>query len=152
MPYFCDRGKLVRLFTIALFCGAAGPVAHAQTFKILSDQTAFPWTPLILGLDGNFYGAMDGSIYSVSAAGTVTTLNYLQAPWGLVLATDGNFYGTTYTGGLYGNGNIYRITPGGVVTDLHDFQGPEGALPDDAGSSTAPLRTAAPAITERCSR
>jgi uncharacterized repeat protein (TIGR03803 family) len=107
-------------------------MAHAQTFKILSDQIGYPWTPLIQGLDGNFYGAGDGPIFSVSAEGTVATLNYGQAPWGLVLATDGNFYGTNYTGGLYGNGNIYRITPSGVVTDLHDFQGPEGALPYDA--------------------
>jgi uncharacterized repeat protein (TIGR03803 family) len=131
MPYFCDRGKLVRLFMFAL-CGAAISVAHAQSFKILSHQIYFPWTPLIQGLDGNFYGATDASIYSVSPEGKLAMLNFQPAPWGLVLATDGNFYGTNYTNGLYGNGNIYRLTPTGVTTTLHDFHGPEGALPDDA--------------------
>jgi uncharacterized repeat protein (TIGR03803 family) len=31
---------------------------------------------------------------------------------GLVQAEDGNFYGTTYGGGIYGNGTVFRL---GVV-------------------------------------
>jgi uncharacterized repeat protein (TIGR03803 family) len=40
---------------------------------------------------------------------------------GLVLANDGFLYGTTYTGGLAGNGTIFRVSTAGVLTSLHSF-------------------------------
>ena len=83
---------------------------------------------VILGSDGNFYGAggvgVDG-VYKVSpTTHQVTTVfntadysNYLVAP-GLVEGSDGNFYGSTfYLRGLqYLWGAIFQLTPSGQVT------------------------------------
>ena len=39
----------------------------------------------------------------------------------LVQATDGNLYGTTYSGGVSGNGTVFKITPTGTLTTLYRF-------------------------------
>ena len=59
-----------------------------------------------------------GHGFRITSSGTLTTLHSfdntdggdLRA--GLVQAEDGNFYGTTYGGGIYGNGTVFRL---GVV-------------------------------------
>jgi uncharacterized repeat protein (TIGR03803 family) len=88
--------------------------------------------------DGNFYGTTDygtsaytGTIYKITPDGTLTTLytfcsqtacNDGYGPYGgLIRAADGNFYGTTYYGGLNGEGTVYKFTPGGVLTTLYNF-------------------------------
>jgi len=109
---------------------------------------------LILGADGNFYGANSknngtgtgpsGSIYKITPTGTFTTLYTFSAegtngvnadgasPEGrLIQATDGNFYGTTWTGGTYGGGTVFQMTPAGVLTSLYSF----GATGGPAGAS-----------------
>ncbi len=45
---------------------------------------------------------------------------------GLVLGSDGNFYGTTYDGGIHGNGAVFQITPGGTETVIYSFDGSAG--------------------------
>jgi uncharacterized repeat protein (TIGR03803 family) len=94
---------------------------------------------LVLGTDGNFYGAdagptdTSGSIFRITPGGEFTTLYTFSPTTGginsdgatpysrLMQASDGNFYGTTYTGGAYGGGTVYRITPAGVLTSLYSF-------------------------------
>jgi uncharacterized repeat protein (TIGR03803 family) len=94
---------------------------------------------LVLGSDGNFYGAdagptdTSGSIFRITPKGVFTTLHTFSPTTGginsdgatpysrLMQASDGNFYGTTYTGGAYGGGTVYRITPAGVPTLLYSF-------------------------------
>src|SRR5262249_42321718 len=53
---------------------------------------------------------------------------------GLVRDKKGNLYGTTYLGGLSGQGTVFKVTPAGKETVLYSFTG--GA---DGGNPTARL-------------
>jgi len=46
-----------------------------------------------------------------------------------VLGTDRDFYGTTFIGGLYGDGTVFKITSGGALTTLHSFDFRDGSEP-----------------------
>jgi uncharacterized repeat protein (TIGR03803 family) len=106
-----------------------------------------PWGPLVQGKDGDFYGTTlyggnqcsgdtCGTVFKISASGTLTTLhsfagtdgNYPQA--GLVQATDGNLYGTTVAGGASDDGTVFKISASGTLTTLHSFDGTDGGNPD----------------------
>ncbi len=106
---------------------------------------------LIQAMNGNFYGMTSyggadnvGTVFTMTAAGTLTTLHsftgasdggYPQA--GLVQGADGDFYGTTYDGGAhdcgdtgsFGGGTIFKITKSGTLTTLHSFGGVDGCNP-----------------------
>jgi uncharacterized repeat protein (TIGR03803 family) len=104
---------------------------------------------LILGTDGNFYGAnsnggASGSIFKIAPDGTFTTLYSFTAaatngtnadgksPQGkLIQGADGNFYGTTSEGGAYASGTVFQLTPAGVLTSLYSF----GAVGGAAGTA-----------------
>jgi len=128
--------------------GNYGSNTYGTFFKIAKDGTNFTVLhyftgaeagvggPIILGSDGNFYGANTAdafppirSIYKLSPTGQFTLLYQFissdplgNAPSGLVEGTDGNFYGTnpSYFVGpaLYANGAIFQVTPSGTVTDI----------------------------------
>lgn len=109
-----------------------------------------PLSGLVQTTNGTFYGTTagggansGGTVFNISAAGTLTTLYSFCAlenctdgtspQAGLVQATDGNFYGTTYQGGTYrscpgqqGCGTVFTVTPGGALTTLHSFNGTDG--------------------------
>jgi uncharacterized repeat protein (TIGR03803 family) len=104
---------------------------------------------LVLGADGNFYGATalvstPGSVFRITPTGTLTTLYSFSATTGpndtnadgatpegrLVLGSDGNFYGTTAYGGNFGVGTVFKITSAGTLTSLYSF----GAVGSNAGS------------------
>ena len=103
----------------------------------------FPYGPLVLGTDGNFYGtapngtsANEGVVFRISPAGKFTLLysfdgTHGQSPFaGLVQGADGNFYGTTIYGGSTGGGVVFKITPSGKLTVLHTMNGTtDGARP-----------------------
>jgi uncharacterized repeat protein (TIGR03803 family) len=105
-----------------------------------------PFTRLVQGADGDFYGTtVDyqtseiGSIFKVSAAGVFTTLHALDLeghegsePSALIQGSDGNFYGTTNGQGSSDWGTVFKITPAGVLTTLHWFSYSDGAYPDAA--------------------
>ncbi len=97
-----------------------------------------PYSSLIQGSDGNFYGtASTGGYYGYGdvfqmpfGGGTVNTIysftgyndGFLPMT-GLVQGADGNFYGTTSAGGTSyaGAGTIFMCTTSGVLTALYDF-------------------------------
>ncbi|MGH9430824.1 MAG: choice-of-anchor tandem repeat GloVer-containing protein [Terriglobia bacterium] len=95
---------------------------------------------LILGDDGNFYGATHsggssvppcgatagcGTLFRITRGGLLSTLHALNGviegsqPLGLIQASDGNFYGADI--GDNADGNVFRLTPGGQFTILHAF-------------------------------
>ncbi len=96
-----------------------------------------PYTGVIQGRDGNFYGTTYsggsdgfsgyGTAFEITAAGTLTTLYSFcpqgfscadagRSPYaGLVQATDGNFYGTTENGGTYDEGTVFRLTVAALI-------------------------------------
>jgi uncharacterized repeat protein (TIGR03803 family) len=93
---------------------------------------------LVQGTDGNFYGTTqfggisdDGTVFKITASGTLTTLHSFAGTDGtvpaatLVQGTDGNFYGTTEKGGAYMRGSVFKITQGGMLTTLYSFCRPE---------------------------
>jgi uncharacterized repeat protein (TIGR03803 family) len=94
-----------------------------------------PGAGLVQGTDGDFYGTTegggdpenDGTVFKITAAGTLTTLHTFDGTDGsgpsswLVQGTDGNFYGTTAQSGDFGLGTVFRITPAGSLTALYTF-------------------------------
>jgi uncharacterized repeat protein (TIGR03803 family) len=92
---------------------------------------------LVLATDGNFYGTTGGygngggangvgTVFKITASGTLTTLHSFDGtdglyPGTLVQGTNGNFYGTTGNGGASGVGTVFSITPGGTLTTLYNF-------------------------------
>jgi uncharacterized repeat protein (TIGR03803 family) len=100
---------------------------------------AFPYSPLVQGSDGNFYGTVSGggpqnsgAIFKITPAGDFTTLHFFVPgsdgygpKGGLVQASDGNFYGLTSAD----TGTIFKITPGGSFTVLFRFNFSDGGFP-----------------------
>ncbi|MGO9306499.1 MAG: choice-of-anchor tandem repeat GloVer-containing protein [Candidatus Korobacteraceae bacterium] len=48
----------------------------------------------------------------------------------LVQGNDGSLYGTTWDGGVNGNGTVFKVTPSGTLTTLHSFNGTDGSGPN----------------------
>jgi uncharacterized repeat protein (TIGR03803 family) len=109
-----------------------------------------PFSALVQGSDGNFYGTTRngggsgvGTVFQITSSGSLTTL-YSFTGGGdggnptsaLVEGTNGFFYGTTGTNGSGGSGTVYSITPGGSVNVLYSFTGG-----DDGGNPYAGLVT-----------
>ena len=129
--------RWMTVLTALLFCAAA---AQAQTLTPLADFSRSvggdPGSPLIQGLDGNFYGTAGvggsrdrGSVYVASPSGTLTDLfsfcKDTTCPTGaspylsLLQISDGRFFGFTF--GTSGNGTIFRLSPAGVINNLYTF-------------------------------
>ena len=120
---------------------SAGVVTPIYSFTDGNDGGG-PWGGLVQGGDGLFYGTTAtggayglGTVFSVTASGTLTTLYAFSGPDGsnplaaLLLGPDGNFYGTTDYGGANNQGTVFQITPMGSLTTLYSFSGPDGATP-----------------------
>ena len=103
-----------------------GTVTNLYSFTGLLDG-AWPYSALIQGSDGNFYGttykyggASVGTIFQMTPNGNLTPLISFSGTSGpflganpqgsLVQGSDGNFYGTTYAGGLYNKGTVFRLS------------------------------------------
>jgi len=130
---------------------AAASALPMDTYSLLSSfngtNGGSPYGGVIQGFDGNLYGVTEfggsnacfgpcGTVYKITADGTVTTLHDFQGPDGerplgtLVQGADGNFYGTTYYGGSMGLGTIFKIAPSGTLTTIHVFIGHDGEYPE----------------------
>lgn len=102
-----------------------------------------PYTPLVQGTDGNFYGTAEyggvgnaGVVFKITPAGKFTVVYAFDETHGefplapLVQGSDGNFYGTTEYGGVHSSGVVFKITPVGKITVLHSMNGTsDGAQP-----------------------
>ena len=107
---------------------------------------AQPRGVLVQASNGLFYGTTfsggglssnAGTVFSITSAGTLTTLYRFTGgndggnpAAGLVQGSDSNLYGTTFGGGSNGTGTIFKINAAGSFTPLHSFTGTDGANPD----------------------
>ena len=125
-----------------------GTLTTLHTFNCVADGCN-PYDGLVQAANGDFYGTNydggannGGSVFSITAGGTLTTLDSFGIPnggypyAGLVQATDGNFYGTTPYGEVHRPvcndlhcGTVFNITPTGTVTTLHRFVLTDGGFP-----------------------
>jgi len=96
-----------------------------------------PWSGLIQGRDGNFYGTDGGTgvvhctVFKITSDGTLTPLWQFgnlstnadgDSPLaGLVQGSDGDFYGTASRGGTNRAGTVFKITSTGTLTTLWQF-------------------------------
>jgi uncharacterized repeat protein (TIGR03803 family) len=122
-------------------CGTVFELTAGGTFTTLYSFCAQPncsdgggpISGVIQARNGSLYGTTfgggavgDGTVFELTTAGTLTTLNSFSGtngigPGVLLQATDDNFYGTTLEGGLNGNGTVFDITPSGTLTMLYSF-------------------------------
>jgi uncharacterized repeat protein (TIGR03803 family) len=107
---------------------------------------AKPMARLLLGRDGNFYGAASqggandkGAIYKITPSGSFSMLHSFagsdgaQPAAGLVEGRDACFYGTTARGGASEDGVVFKIAPAGPLTVLYSFTGGfDGSSPNAA--------------------
>jgi len=138
--------KSTQLCVIAFGTGlmALAP-AHATTFQLLaSGLGSSPEISAVVGTTAYgttlYGGSGGGTLFSVTSAGTLTTLhNFAAGTDGgqpndlLAVDTAGNIYGTTQTGGKYGSGTIWEFTTGQVLKVRHAFD-------PSAGDGAEPLQ------------
>ncbi|HEX3719123.1 MAG TPA: choice-of-anchor tandem repeat GloVer-containing protein [Verrucomicrobiae bacterium] len=135
----------------ALFDGEVFRLTPSQALiQVASFNYSDGFNPnkLMEGADGTLYGTTfdggangDGAIFNIATNGALITLysfsytngGYLPAG-GLAQSADGNFYGTTFEGGVFGNGTIFVMSPSDEVTMLYSFTGKS-----DGGNPSADL-------------
>jgi uncharacterized repeat protein (TIGR03803 family) len=106
---------------------------------------SYPESSLVQGTNGKFYGTAggggafgDGTVFSITRSGTLTTLHSFDASdgaqpdVGLVQGINGHFYGTTAVGGANGHGTVFKISSSGTLTRLHSFDYTDGGNPQGA--------------------
>jgi uncharacterized repeat protein (TIGR03803 family) len=115
---------------------SGGTLTTLQSFFGITDGS-YPEAGLVQAINGDFYGTTfeggasgDGTVYKITADGTLTTLHNFDGlgdggypTSGLVQATNGDLYGTTNDGGngIESEGTVYKITLGGTLTTLYSF-------------------------------
>ena len=134
-----------------------GTIYKVTPFGVVTTLHAFSGTdgyflaaPLAQLSNGTFYGTTVtnlaitgyGTIFSMTAAGAVTTLHTFNgkdgsSPTKMIVGSDGNLYGVTSAGGVlysgthYVNGTVFRLTPSGTFTSLVSLDGLNGQVPGD---------------------
>jgi uncharacterized repeat protein (TIGR03803 family) len=131
---YCGSGGCGTVFKIT----PSGTLTTIYSFCPQSGCTdgEFPYSGLLLGTDGDFYGTTsqggvgsEGTVFKITPDGSFTSLYSFcsQGPpcvganpmASLIQGTDGNFYGTTYRGGS--GGTVFKLTASGMLTILYTF-------------------------------
>ena len=123
-----------------------------HSFNLNGVDAALPYAPLTIDAAGNLYGVTayggiyygSGAVFEVSPNGSGGWTEKVLHSFGngndgavpisgLLLDAANNLYGTTYAGGIHGNGAVFELTPrqNGSWSErlLHSFAGTDGAYP-----------------------
>jgi len=108
----------------------------------------YPYSTLVEGSDGNYYGTTSSSVFKITPSGQLTDFSCCAYGFdfgtpdasALLQATDGNYYGLASAGGNEsqcnesGCGTIFRVTSGGGATSVYIFSCTENgySCPDGA--------------------
>jgi uncharacterized repeat protein (TIGR03803 family) len=119
------------------------PSTGALVIRYVFADGIRPAGRLSRGSDGLLYGTTVnggdfglGTVFSLDAAGTFTTLHDFAGDdganpsAGVIQGLDGRLYGTTTNGGAFGQGTVFAMNVTGGVTTLHDFTLADGANPN----------------------
>lgn len=122
-----------------------GSVSALYSFTGGADGQS-PSSGLVVGSDGNLYGASSGTLFQLSTSGSLTVLHtFLGAPADgsspvapPIQASDGDLYGTTSAGGLINRGVVYQATTAGGYSVFLDLSSgsPDGAYCSSALTAT----------------
>jgi uncharacterized repeat protein (TIGR03803 family) len=143
MPQLCAAALMLP----ALGAQAGVTLTTLHSFQVFTNG-AHPWSALVQGSDGNFYGTTSaggtnggyGTVFKISTGGALTSLYSFagtddgEGPNGLVHGSDGNFYGTTWGGGINNLGTVFKISTNGVLTSLYSLTGSNDIGSVDGGS------------------
>jgi uncharacterized repeat protein (TIGR03803 family) len=125
-------------------CGIVYEVTQSGEEKVLysfqdvDDDAIFPDANLTFDKAGNLYGTSNvggvyegGTVFELSPAGVEKVLYSFNRQGGdgnypssaVVFGKKGNIYGTTFYGGVYGQGTVFELSPTGVEKLLYSFGG-----------------------------
>ena len=132
-------------------CGVVFELSAAGKETVLYTFTppyyvGYPAGGLIRDPSGTLYGTtsgvdynFNGVVFKLSPSGTETVLysftgstggiDGLNPEAGLIRDASGNLYGTTFYGGLDGDGVVFELSPSAKERVLHSFAGSDGANP-----------------------
>ncbi len=109
----------------------AGNFTLLHAFASDGTEGGLPSAGLLLGQDGNFYGATGAKFFQVTPDGTLMVLHDFTTDYAtagadleaaLIEDGQGNFFGTSYQGGAYGYGAVFEYVPGSsTATALYAF-------------------------------
>jgi uncharacterized repeat protein (TIGR03803 family) len=150
---FCAKWLINFFFAAGLVAGAMAQYSVTTLANFSGSNGSGPYSPVILGSDGNLYGTTIvggskgfGTVYKLTPQGALQTIyNFCSkancadgsSPWaGLTEGADGDFYGATVYGGANPNceyaggcGTLFKITTAGVLTTLYSFDGDSSGFP-----------------------
>jgi uncharacterized repeat protein (TIGR03803 family) len=116
--------------TCSLGCGTvfqitpAGSLTTLHSFTLADGDGANPFSRLVRGSNGGFYGTTigggahsEGTIFGMTPAGALTTIESFDGTdgangEGLVQSTSGTFFGTTDLGGTAFYGTVFKLALG----------------------------------------
>ncbi len=111
------------------------------SFNRQSGDGYYPASGVVFGKKGNLYGTTfyggvygQGTVFELSSDGVEKILysfggqpsDGINAYGSVVFDKKGNLYGTTFAGGLYGQGTVFELTPAGVEKILYTFGSQDG--------------------------
>jgi uncharacterized repeat protein (TIGR03803 family) len=104
-----------------------------------------PSASLLRDAAGNLYGTtvsgpahLYGTVFKIDTSGKLIVLHVFSGgadgafPYSALIADKtGNLYGTTFNGGVHGDGVVFKVSTSGKLTVLHSFSGgtQDGLLP-----------------------
>jgi len=127
--------------------GVLFKITQNGTYTVLHEfaggsDGANPFSPPIVGSDGNLYGTTEGlftvasTVYRYTPSGSFTTIYQFDQAHGvnvsapLVQGTNGQLYGVASTGGSFNCGTLFRMTRSGTMLSTYSFPcGLGGVLP-----------------------